>query len=77
MTALLEKQHAVRDASYRKTEDLIPRRVGVVADTGALCFIGSAAGRTALRLIGKTFSLVELLFAGRESERCFAVYTLD
>jgi len=49
----------------------------VVSTAISLRFIGSAAWGTTLRLIGKAFRLVELLFPGAECEGSSAIDTLD
>jgi len=71
------KLHLVCDTGLRYAEGLIPWCVAVVATLGTLCFVSAAAVRTTLRLIGKAFSLEELLFPSGESERGPTIGTLD
>jgi len=58
-------------------EALIPWCVAIAATVRTPCFVGSAAWGTTLRLIGKAFSLKELLFPSSEGEVSPTIGTLD
>ena len=53
------------------------RTVAIVSTARTVCFVGSAACGTTLRLIGKAFRLEELLFPSAESEGSPTIGTLD
>ena len=77
LPAIPIKLYLVCDTGLRYAEGLIPWCVVVAATLGTLCFVGTAAVRATLRLVGKAFTMEELLFPSGESERGSTIGTLE